>query len=279
MERRCKHCGMDSDTERVCSWCGKDLVPAAPARPSGPPPPQAGPPGPAPPPRPGPAERRQPQPVQRGRPAWVFWAIAAAAVVVLGVGGCFVAAAVLSRPPAAAGEARSVESHTKKMTLQVPANWKWTTSGSEGTFEAVKIRPGGLYVISIEGNSVRGSIGDIGAASSRMMAGEGDGSASPVAMKAEGGLHALIGAVEDKEDPNFEETTEMQSYTFGGNPAAYSEYSTLTRVGIATVRLKGGRISAPAGDLGYDVRVICPAAHWDTFSKEAFKVLESVQLQ
>ena len=282
MERRCKHCGMDSDTDRVCSWCGKDLGPAAPAQRPGQAPPQPGSPGPgAPPPQPGqrPAAKRPPQPVQRGRPAWVYWVAAAGGFVVLCVVGCFVAAAIVSKPPSAPGEMQAVESKTKKMTLQVPGNWKWTTSGSEGTFEWVTIKPGGLYLISIKGSSMKGSIGDVGSAAERAMGGEEGGGALGVEMKAEGGLHAFIGMVEDKEDPHYEEAGEMQAYAFGGKPAAYSEYTTVKRIGVATVRLKGARISVPAGDLGYDVRVICPASHWEAFKTDALRVLESVQLQ
>jgi len=192
--------------------------------------------------------------------------------------GCFVTAAVLSKPPAAPADWQSAESNTKKMTLQVPSNWKWVTSGSEGSYEWVSINPGGLYVIKIKGSAVKGAIGDVGAAMQRAMGG-GEGSESlGVEMKAEGSLHSLVGEVEKKKDKHYQETGDMQSYTFGGRPAAYSEYTTLKRIGIAGVRMKGARISAPAGDLGYDVRVLCPAAHWETFKTDAFKVLESVQL-
>jgi len=281
MSRRCRHCGMDSDTDRVCSWCGKDLAPA-------PTPPQAGPPrpgpqpappaGPPPPGGPGPAARRTATPVQRGRPAWIYWAIAGGGLLVLLVAGSFIAAAVVSKPPPTAAEWAAVQSYTKQMTVQVPSNWKWTTSGSEGTFEWFTVKPGGLYLIRIEGSSFKGSVGDIGAAAERAVSSEGGSEGLSVGIKAEGGLHALVGQIEAKEDPNYEETSEAQRTTFGGKPAACSEYTTLKRIGVASVKLKGMRISAPAGDLGYDVRVLCPADHWDTFSPEAMKVLQSVQL-
>jgi hypothetical protein len=281
MSRRCKHCGMDSDTDKVCSWCGKDLEPVTPTPPTGAPPAQPGQPQTAPPPQAGqrPMSRRPVQPVKRGRPAWVYWVAAAVGLVVLAIAGCFVAAAVVSRPPAAPGDWQSVESKTKKMTLQVPANWKWSTSGSEGTFEWVTVKPGGLYVIRIKGSAVKGSIGDIGSAMQRMASGDGGGEDLGVEMRAEGALHELLGEVEKKQDRHYRGTSDMQPCTFGGKPAAYSEYSTTKRIGIATVRLKGARMSVPAGDLGYDVRIICPAAHWDTFQPHASKLLESVQLR
>ncbi len=282
MNRRCKHCGMDSDTDRVCSWCGKDLELAAPAQRPGPAPAQPGPAGAgAPPPQPGqrPMERRPAQPAKRGRPAWVYWAVAAGGLAMLSTIGCFVVAAIASKPPPAPKDWKPVESLTKKMTLQVPSNWKWTTSGSEGTFEWVTVKPGGLYRISIKGSAMKGSIGDVGSAAERAMGGDEGGGALSVEMKAEGGLHAFVGMVEKKEDPQYEETSDMRPWRFGGQAAAYSEYTTAKRIGIATVRLKGARISAPAGDLGYDVRVLCPASRWETFKTDAFKVLERVQLQ
>jgi len=212
-----------------------------------------------------------------GRPAWVYWTAAGVGVVVLGLLGCFVMAAWAARAPADPAEWKRVESKTKLLTLEVPSNWSFSTSGSEGTYEWVTIKGGTLYTVSINGGQAKGAIGDVGAALEQAMGGlAGDGQL-PTELKAEASLHAMVGEVEKEKDPHYRETGEMKPCTFAGRSGVYAEYTTPRRFGIAAVEMKGWRLSAPAGDYGYDVRLLCPAKQWKKFEPTATKIINSVQ--
>jgi hypothetical protein len=81
-----------------------------------------------------------------------------------------------------------------------------------------------------------------------------------------------------KADPTCKEEGGMQPMTFGGLPAAASEFSTVRRVGLFAMKMKGIRISAPGGDYGWDVNITAPEKSFDSFALLATKMLASVQL-
>jgi len=278
MDRRCKHCGMESDQDRVCTWCGKPLEAPAPPPPPAPAalpgaglhPASAA--GPRPPPTPASAERGA---APRAKPKWP-WILTTCALasLVLGIVLGVLVGRLACRPPADPEQWQQVASHTKELSLEIPTGWDLSTSGSPGTFEYVAVRWGRLYFVTIHGSAVKGSIGDIGGALARL--GGGDGSL-PVSERAEGTLHAVVAGAEQQKDRHYREQGEVQAGTFAGLPAACSEYTTVQRVGLMSVKMRGRRFSAPAGDYGYDVRAVCPAEHWAEFEPIAGRIIGSVQ--
>jgi hypothetical protein len=283
MARQCKHCGMESDTDRVCSWCGKSLEAAAPA-------PTAAPPA-------GPGKAAAPSgPAAGGRgrhagaarallaadakrretPVWPAYLIGAGVLLVLVIGGFVFAFLRAQGPPAEPAEWISVTSQNKLLSLQVPSNWKFTTSGSTGTFERVKVFSGSCRV-SLEGSQIKGAMGDIAGAAARAATGPEGNLPLTLAERAEGRLHASLGEAEKKRDPAFQDQDDLTATTFAGVPAASSHYTTRKSVGLFSVQLKGLRITAPgAGDLAYDIRLVAPAKQWDKFEPTALKIMESV---
>lgn len=283
MARLCKHCGMESDTDRVCSWCGKPLGEAkGPPSAGGSARPAAG------------GEPRTAGAGRRGRHAgaaeallaadrarreivvWPYYLIGAGVLLVLIFGGFGVAYALATRAPAAPSKWTSRESQTKLISLQAPENWHFSTSGATASYERVRVESG-LYRVLIVGNPVLGTLGDISAAAARVSAPE-EGGEQPLEKRAEGRLHMTLAEKEAKVDPAFKEGSEMQATRFAGLPAAYSYYTTKRRVGLFTVPMRGLRMTVPSvGDLALDIRALAPAKHWDHFEPIAKQVLESAQ--
>ncbi len=272
MALRCPHCGQVSPRDDVCTKCGQAIEQPQPGpqQPGVPGQPQAAPTAQRP-------LRPRPAPPKPGRPAWVYWLAAALGLIVLGLLGCFILAAWAARSPSAPADWKRVQSKTKQLTLEVPSNWNFSTSGSEGTYEWATVKGGMLHMVSVKGNATRGAIGDLGAAMQQAMGGLVGGEEVPTELKAEATLHTIVGEAEKERDRNYRETGDMKPCTFAGRSAVYSEYTTVRRFGIASVRMKGWRMSAPAGDYGYDVRVLCPEKAWAKFEPTATKILNSVQ--
>ncbi len=258
MAKLCQHCGMESDTDAVCSWCGKDLQggakPATGAKAEGP----------------------QAEPVKRGPlPSWVVLAAAAVVLVVLVLGASMIALSKACAVPDAEGEWKPEQSLNKEFSLQVPPSWRFSTAGSPGSFESVKVAGGGLVAVTIYGSQTMGAIGDVSSAMARAAA-PAEGGYQPVDTRAEGQLHATLELVEKKKDPKYAEEGEVTACAFAGMPAAYSGYTTVKRVGLFSVKIKGWRISCPAGDYSYDVRAFCPEKQWEKFEPIATKILAGV---
>lgn len=275
MGKVCRHCGMESDREKICSWCNKDLeAPAAPAaKPAAPP--RAVSPGPA---APTPAPAATPgmagaaatavalEAQRRSRPVWLYALIGIAAVIVFVLAVQFAAFSKAMKPPAEPGEWQAVTSHTGHFALQVPSTWRFSTAGAEGSFESVLVRCGPLYKVSVDGGQARGALSDVAAASARM-------GGAPAEMN----LHETLGIFASKNDKTYSEEGEPQSCTFAGQKAAYSLYTAKRRVGLFGTEVKGWRISCPGTDYGYDVRIEAPARHWDEFQPLGARVVSSVQ--
>ena len=286
MAKQCPHCDMESDRDEYCTWCGKLLDRAdEKPQPVGPPAPGkaaagAPPEGPSAPPagaKTGAPTKRAPAKIERGRPAWVYYVAVGVGLIVLYVVGCFASAIAASKPPEEPADWKQIESKTKLLALEVPSDWECILAGSGGSFEYVTLRAGKLYTVTLKGTGVKGSISDIGAAAGQGLSGIGEGGLElSTSQTAEGGLHQFIAMTEQGEDPSFHDTSDIQEATFGGRAAACSEYATVRRFGvIAGVKMKGWRMSVPAGDLGYDIRIVCPAGHWDEFYPIGKRIIES----
>jgi hypothetical protein len=70
----------------------------------------------------------------------------------------------------------------------------------------------------------------------------------------------------------------MQAWKFAAMPAAYSEFTTVKRVGLLSVPMKGWRISCFGGDFGYQVWAEAPASQWERFKPTAQKIIESARM-
>ena len=184
-----------------------------------------------------------------------------------------------SKPPAEPTEWQQVQSMTGELSLEVPANWTFTTSGSGSVYEYVLVQGSKLSRVTIHGSANKGSLADISGAAASVESGLfGETPESfGVADRGEGRLHTLIGDITAKEDKHFKETGAMQETEFRGRPAAYSDYTSLRRAGLLKGQVKGRRLTAPAGDLAYDVRAECPAQHWEQFEPIASQIIESVE--
>lgn len=277
MARTCPHCGMESDRDKTCSWCSKPLAQekpaAASAAPAAPPPLAEGPAAaPAPTPRPSPPRPPAPkvrEPIREPLPAWLYFAAALIALLLIGVVVNCVAAAKAAGPPPPPAQWQALQSKTKLLSLQGPSNWKFVTAGSSASYEQAELRGGPLCVVSIHGSQSKGSLGDMMGASSNLARG------SEVERRPEGKLHAFLGVMVRKEDKHYAEG-DLQGCTFAGMPAAYSEYTSLRRVGLFAVKVKGWRLACSGGDLGYDIRAEAPEKQWDGFKPTAEKILGSV---
>lgn len=285
MDKLCKHCGLESDREDLCSWCGKPLAEAAPdakppiseapSRAELEPPPEGR--------RPGPHEgaaaaMMAAEAAKRTLPAWVYWAAAVGFLILLAVVASGIGVFLACRPLAEPEEWESVQSETNKISFQAPAGWKFSTSGLEAMFDKASVRRGKLYLVRIEGSQVKGILGDISGAASRASAPAEGAGPPPLDKRAEGRLHMMLGDFETKRDPNYEEVGEMQACAVSGMPAAYSQYTTVKKVGIFSVKVKGWRITVPAGEFSYDLRAEAPAKRWEAFEPIATHIFESVQL-
>ncbi|NPV48970.1 MAG: hypothetical protein HPY69_18670 [Armatimonadetes bacterium] len=275
MGKVCRHCGMESDRDKVCSWCNKDLdEPATSAAQSPTPGRTVAPVSAVPVPQPG----RTPsmagaaatavalEAQRRSRPVWLYVLIGVAAVIVFVLAVQFAAFSKAMKPPVEPAEWKAVTSHTGHLALQVPATWRFSTAGSEGSFESVLVRCGPLCKVSVDAGQARGALSDVAAASAR--AGGGP---------AELSLHETLGMFVAKSDTTYKEEGEPQSCTFAGQRAAYSVYTARRRVGLFGAQVRGWRISCPGTDYGYDVRIEAPARHWEKFQPLGAKVVSSVQ--
>lgn len=281
MAKVCPHCGETSDRDNVCSWCNKSLVaekkaetggapaaakPGATARPGAPAAAGA--------PTQRVSERRKVPTVQQARPLWPYYVGALVTLVLVLVVVSFVVAKTAAGPPPEPGDWKTMESKTKLLTIGVPANYKFSTSGSAGTYEQISIKATKLCRVYVDGNGSKGAMSDIAAAAARVSGTEGG---PEVATRGEGRFHATQGELYQKKDPNYKEEGEMGEWSFGGMPAAYSEYTTVKKVGLFAVKMKGWRLSCLGGDFGYQIFAEAPEAQWEKFKPIARQIIESAQ--
>jgi len=274
MGKTCPHCGMESDNERVCSWCGKPLIEAT-----------------------APTEGRE-RPTQeaagaeatsakpqvgagRGRhrgaaadmmtaeaakdqrAKWPYYlaVVASLAFVVLGWSAISLRGAL--QAPQEPEEWQSASSENDYLRLQVPGNWDFTTGGSPASLEYVRIR-------RIKGTQALGAMADATAGSRHE-----DLSATPFEETRIAEFHAMLGELAKEDGSNYEEET-MQPCTFAGTRAAYSTYTTVRRAGVFPVKTKGWRITtASIGPYAYAIRAECPEKHWDSFKENAGQIIGS----
>ncbi len=278
----CKHCGMESDTDRVCSWCGKPIETGAP--------PAAD----APPPASDKAASRPAGPPDRGRhagaarallaaererraaPVWRYYALGAGILLVLVIGGFLFAYLRALRPPAEPTEWTSVTTETKLFTLQVPANWKYFAAGSTGNFEWTRVTSGTCRV-SIEGSQIKGVMGDMASSAARLATGPEGTRPLTLEERAESRLHARLGDAAAHNDPAFRDEGDLEKCKFAGLPAVRSHFTTRKLVGPFSIKMRGLRITATGGgDFSYDLRLTAPAKVYDKFEPIALKIVDSV---
>lgn len=296
MAKICKYCGMESERDQVCTWCGKSLaegppggkpapVAAPPVAPGGEAP--TGPSGPGRPPagsRPGGGKHagaarammeaeaaRQNQPI--GKKLGLGLGIPVGVLLVLQLGAYFMA----MKAPSADGTWKQQPSLNKVFTVNAPEAWKFSTYGSPGTVEDITIKPGKVYQINVHGTQLSGIVGDIAGAAARAGASfsevtEGE---LPLEKRREGSLHMFIGDRAKQSDPHFEDQGNMQAAQFAGMPAAWSYFTTTKYVGVIPVKIKGLRMTVPTNELGFDVRAWCPEKNWDKFEPTVRKILGS----
>ncbi len=280
MGKMCPYCGMESDDERVCSWCGKPLVEeAAPAdgrqvpsqaadveSPSAKPPVESGHGrhrGAA-------ADMMAAEAAKDQRAKWPYYlaVVASLAFVVLGWSAISLRSAL--QPPKKPDQWQSVSSENDYLRLQVPANWDFTTAGSPASLEYVRIKSGKSCFIRIKGTQALGAMADANVGSRSE-----DLSATPFEDTRMGKFHAQVGNLVQKKGKNYKEEV-MQPCTFTGTRAAYSIYSTVRRAGVFAVKTKGWRITtASIGPYAYTIRAECPEKHWDKFQPIASKIIGS----
>jgi hypothetical protein len=266
MSVKCRHCGMDSDHDRVCSWCNKPLAEDLPPTADQPGSPAA---------KHAPAEL--PAPLElKPRPVWQFFALAGLVVVIVCALLQYMALKKALAPPPEPTAWETVKSMTGHFKLQVPAGWKFSTAGSEGTYESVWVKRGPVYLISLNGTGTKGAISDISGAGARLALG-GEGGPPPLERRPEGRFHEALGGIEQRKDTHYKEEGEMQPCRFAGQAAAYSVYTTQRKAGMFKVKIKGWRVSCPGTDFGYDIRAEAPAEHWDEFEPIATKLLAGVE--
>jgi hypothetical protein len=215
-------------------------------------------------------------------PVKLYIAIGGALLLLLVLAGVL-PGILASRAPAQPNQWQEVDTATKQLTLEVPANWRFSTAGSESLSEWARVQGGKLSRVTIHGSHITGAMADVTSSFARMgsgmmdIPGAGGVYEEPdVSESGEGQLHALLGRVAAKEDKHFQDLGSMEACEFGGRQAARSDYTTRRRVGLLTVKVRGRRITAPAGDLAYDVRAECPEKHWDKFEPIADRILKSV---
>ncbi len=275
MARLCPHCGMESTDDKICSWCGKSLTAesppeqqAAPGEPSGKPSggaaPAAGHRGAA-------AALVAAETARRATPQWPRYLAYVASIALIIVGWSVVAAKMASKPPQEAGEWQAVNSENEYLSLWVPENWQFWTSGSRGGFERVRVKSGKLCLVEIRGTQAWGALADASGTAGQ------DAGETPFEETAIGEFHARIGGLVEQNDRHYEEQGEMQPCTFAGSRAAYSTYTTIKRFGVFAVKMKGWRISTLSrGPYAYQIRCECPERHWDQFEEIASQILGGV---
>jgi len=276
MSKICKYCGMESEDDRVCSWCGKPLTDdtaQTPAKPT--PAADTGPSAPA-------RTRRKStagaavalsaaEAARRATPKWPYYLAGVVGFILVVIISSAIAMTMACRPPQEPAQWQRVQSETGELSLEVPADWKFASAGSTGSFEWVRLRGAKLYTITIKGTQAMGAMGDIAGVSGRLIPGD-----APLEKQPEGKLHIMLGAQTQKSDPNYKED-QMQPTGFALVPAAYSMYTTKRKVGVFSVSMKGWRLSAPGvGDYSYNMRAECPAKHWDKFEPIAYHIRDSI---
>jgi len=270
MGKACPHCGETSDRDDLCTWCNKSLRPEAKpaAPPAAPAPARPAPAGPAP-------SAREPVAAAPPRPLWPYFVGAGVTLVLVLLLTGFLAGKQAAGPPPEPGNWSTQQSKTKLLTLHVPDNYVFSTSGSSASYEQVYIRATKLCRVTVDGNGTKGAMSDAIAATSR--AGGGDSSGT-VASSAEGKFHALQGGLLKTKDPAYQEEGEVSGWSFAGMPAAYSDYTSFRKVGLVAVKVRGWRLSCMGGDFGYQVFAEAPEAQWEKFQPTARRILESAKL-
>lgn len=203
------------------------------------------------------------------RGSWLSYAAVAVAVAAV-LALLFVPGLLAKGPPPEPAQWRPVESATKALSLQVPANWRVSCSGSSGTYDRVRVKAARLATITIYGSQTLGAMGDISGAAVRTLTG------LPLSKRAEGRLHTKLGELVKKTDPTYKELGQMQPCTIGGLPGAYSVYQAVRRVGLVPITVKGWRITVPVGDFSFDIRAECPSQHWTAFQPAVARLLSSI---
>ncbi len=281
MGTTCPHCGMESDDERVCSWCGKPLVEeAAPTEGRERPTQQAA----------GAETTSTKPPVGAGRAhhrgaaadmmaaeaakdqraKWPYYLAVAASLAFVILGWSAISLRGALRPPQEPGQWQSVSSENDYLRLQVPGNWDVATGGSRESLEYVQIRAAKNCFIRIKGTQALGAMADATVGSRHE-----DLSATPSKETGIGKFHAMLGELAKDNDSNYEEEA-MQPCTFAGTRAAYSTYTTVRRAGLFPVKMKGWRITtASIGPFAYTIRAECPEKHWDSFEEIASQIIGS----
>jgi len=282
MGKTCPHCGMESDDDRVCSWCGKSLVEgAAPTEAREHPTQEAA----------GIVATSAKPPVETGharhrgaaadmmaaeaakehRAKWPYYLAVVASLAFVALGWSAISLRGALQPPQEPDQWQSVSSENDYLRLQVPDNWEFTTAGSQGVFEQVTVKSGKCCVVKIRGTQTLGALADASVGSRSE-----DLSATPFEATRIGKFHAKLGAWIMEEDSNYKEET-MQPYTFTGTRAAYSTYTTVRRTGVFAVKTKGWRITtASIGPYAYTLRAESPEKHWDSFKEIAAQIIGSV---
>ncbi len=270
MARLCRHCGMESTDDQICSWCGKSLTAESPP-PQQPAPTDKPSPGAAPgaPHRGAAAALMAAETARQATPQWPRYLAYAGTTVLIIVGWSAVAAKVASKPPQEPGEWQTVSSENEQLSLSVPDNWQFTTAGSRGSFEWVRVRSGKLCRVEIKGTQALGALAGASGAATQ------DAGETPFEETAVGEFHAKMGEL--IMDTHYEEQGEMQPCTFAGSRAAYSTYTTIKRFGVFAVKMKGWRISTLSlGPYAYQIRCECPERHWDKFEQIANTIVGGV---
>ncbi len=191
-------------------------------------------------------------------------------VLVLGIVMAIGYSQATSAPPAP-GQLQSVEAYTKEFTLQVPANWKYSTAGSKGSFAQFVLNATPLAMVKMKGSGASGALGDVSAATSRMIEG-----APSLEMSPEGKMHGLFGDIMEKEDPSFVDEQMQPAMLFGASAAASYYTAKKSFLGVP-VKMKGWRVtSGTVGDYSYNFRAECPEKHWDKFEPAVKQIAASV---
>ena len=275
MSKVCKFCGMQSDDDEKCTWCKKQIggIPSALQKPpSGGPRPTAESARPAGPTAPATPRRRGRASAEADKkPMAMYYGIGAGALVlVLGIVIAIGYSQATSAPPAP-GEFQSVEAYTKEFTVQVPANWKYSTAGSKSSFAQFVLKATPLAMVKMKGSGASGALGDVSAATSRMLEGT-----PTLAMSPEGKMHAMFGDIMKKEDPSFVDEQMQPAMLFGASAAASYYTAKKSFLGLP-VKVKGWRVtSGTVGDYSYNFRAECPEKHWDEFEPAVKQIAASV---
>jgi hypothetical protein len=210
-------------------------------------------------------------------PVGKYYALGGGIVVLLLVVVQLLAYFAAMRLPPAAGAWQLYRSQNKVIAFTGPATWHFTTHGVSGVGEPAELIGGSLYSVTLNGSQIASILSDVFGAAARSSASlqNGGTGSPPLERRQEGRLHTFLAAQAKRDDPNYQEEGGMQPTNFAGGAAAYSDYTTRHSVGLMSVPMKGRRLTAPLTDLAFEIRLECPAAHWDEFEPRAQKILDS----